>query len=515
MNARSIRYFLILIVCLASGPRSTPAAIYSTAFGISRQINVNNSQDNIASDAANEPSMAIDPTDPNHIAVGWRQFDSILNNFRQAGYGYSTNGGLNWSFPGVLQPGVLRSDPVLASDANGTFYYLGLSNTVTFNCDLWRSTNGGKNWILVGPALGGDKEWMTIDTTPGPGRGNIYQLWSPFANSYANSATKLFTRSIDGGATWLNAVALPQQPFAGTLDVGPNGEVYTVGESQFSDTFVVSRSTNAWNRLVTPIFDLTANIDLGGPLLFGLPQINPVGLLGQASIAVDRSAELSRGNVYILCTVSNHPGNLANVMFSRSIDRGKTWSTPWRINDDSPNQNACHWFGTLSVAPNGRVDVCWYDTRASSNHSSSELYYSWSEDGGQSWAPNRRLSPAFNHSVGFPNQAKIGDYISMISLQGGACITYAATFNGEQDLYFVRAELPISARIVRLANLARISWNSVPGVSYCVEAKPGLNVPWATATNIACFVATNTAATVDYPLPATGPPKFYRVVRNP
>jgi hypothetical protein len=117
--------------------------------------------------------------------------------------------------------------------------------------------------------------------------------------------------------------------------------------------------------------------------------------------------------------------------------------------------------------------------------------------------------------VGFPNQAKIGDYISMISLPGGACITYAATFNGEQDLYFVRAELPIRARIVRLANLARISWNSVPGVSYCVEAKPTLTVPWATATNVACFVATSTAATVDDPLPPTGPPKFYRVVRNP
>ena len=59
------------------------------------------------------------------------------------------------------------------------------------------------------------------------------------------------------------------------------------------------------------------------------------------------------------------PGNLLNVMFSRSTDGGRTWSVPLRFNDDSPDQNVAHWFGTLSVAPDGRIDACWNDTRHS------------------------------------------------------------------------------------------------------------------------------------------------------
>ena len=49
---------------------------------------------------------------PIRMAIGWRQFDTVVSNFRQGGWGYTTDGGLNWTFPGVLQPGVFRSDPV-------------------------------------------------------------------------------------------------------------------------------------------------------------------------------------------------------------------------------------------------------------------------------------------------------------------------------------------------------------------------------------------------------------------
>ena len=75
------------------------------------------------------------------------------------------------------------------------------------------------------------------------------------------------------------------------------------------------------------------------------------------------------------------------------------------------------------------------------------LYYSWSDDGGLTWAANRPLSPPFNQSLGYPQQEKIGDYIGMVSLNEGACIAYTATFNGEEDIYFVRAELPIHASV--------------------------------------------------------------------
>ena len=188
---------------------------------------------------------------------------------------------------------------------------------------------------------------------------------------------------------------------------------------------------------------------------------------------------------------------------------------PLRINDDSPAQNAAHWFGTLAVAPNGRVDACWYDTRHSADNSSSELYYSWSEDGGLTWAPNRPLSPPFNHSLGYPQQNKLGDYLGMISLNEGACIAYAATFNGEQDIFFVRAELPIRASIAQLGNAVRITWNSTIGVDYCVQSKTDLSLPWTSGINVACVTATGGTTSVDDFLATGSGPRFYRVVRVP
>jgi hypothetical protein len=512
MTPRQIAFFLMVVAAFSPTWQGVQATTISTSYGISRQVNVNAAGQNISGDAANEPSICMDPTDPNRMAIGWRQFDTTNSNFRQSGVAYTTNGGLNWVFPGNLDPGTFRSDPVLAADPNGVFYYLGISNASTFACDLLRSTNGGMTWQVVGPALGGDKEWMAIDTTRSPGRGNLYQVWSPYYNVY-NNQNKIFTRSTDGGQSWLSAIALPHLPYWGTIAIGPNGEVYNLGTAIDLAPFVVNRSTDATNGLATPTIDVSALVDLGGSMLAGLPGINPEGLLGQAWIAVDQSSGPTRGNVYVLCSVTNDPGNLANVMFSRSTDGGRTWSLPLRINDDSATQHAVHWFGTLSVAPNGRVDACWNDTRHSPNNSLSELYYSWSEDGGQTWAPNRALSPPFNHSLGYPRQNKMGDYIGMVSLSEGACIAYAATFNFEEDIYFVRAELPIVARVEQAGSVVRISWNSTPGVSYCVQSKPDIGLSWPPGPGVVCLTATSTRTTVEDQLAAGG--RYYRVVRQP
>jgi hypothetical protein len=503
-----------LSLCLVTA--DLQAAVVSTSYGISYQANVDSSGQNISGDAANESSLCIDPTNPSRIAIGWRQFDTTNSNFRQSGVAYTTNGGLNWTFPGNLDPGTFRSDPVLASDAKGVFYFLGITNSSTFACDLLRSTDGGATWQPVASALGGDKEWMAIDTTSGPGRGNIYQVWSPFYNVYNNNPNQIFTRSTDGGNNWMPAIGLPQSPYFGTIAIGPEGEVYNFGSVGYnSGSFWINRSSDATNALSTPTIDVSTGVDLGGPLLFGLQGINPGGLLGQAWVAVDCSTAPTRGNVYALCSVTNDPGNLVNVMFSRSADGGRTWSVPLRINDDSPTQHAAHWFGTLSVAPNGRIDACWNDTRHSPDNSLSELYYSWSDDGGLTWAANRPLSPPFNQSLGYPQQDKIGDYIGMVSLNEGACIAYAATFNGEQDIYFVRAELPIHASVAQLGNAARITWNSTLGVNYCVQTLADLTTSWASATNVACLTATNSTSSVDDPLPASNGQRYYRVVREP
>src|SRR5437773_7199456 len=85
---------------------TSPRMISQFGLFTSYQVNVDQNGQNILGDAANECPISVDPTDGNKMAIGWRQFDSVTSNFRQAGWGYTTDGGLTWTFPGVLENGV-------------------------------------------------------------------------------------------------------------------------------------------------------------------------------------------------------------------------------------------------------------------------------------------------------------------------------------------------------------------------------------------------------------------------
>src|SRR5215216_8153367 len=103
---------------------TSPGMISPYGVFTSYQVNVDASGNNIVGDAANEPSIAVDPTNGNKMTIGWRQFNSVQSDFRQGGWGFTTDAGVTWTFPGVLENNVFRSDPVLDSDDIGNFSYL-------------------------------------------------------------------------------------------------------------------------------------------------------------------------------------------------------------------------------------------------------------------------------------------------------------------------------------------------------------------------------------------------------
>ena len=397
----------------------------------SHQVNVDASGMNILGDAANEPSIAVDPTNGSRMVIGWRQFNSVSSNFRQAGWGYTSDGGATWTFPGVLESNVFRSDPVLGSDDTGHFFYLSLLETLFDN--MWRSLDSGQTWTNLGPATGGDKQWFTVDNTSSTGHGFQYQCWDT-ANNYGG---RQFSRSTDGGVTWIDPVFIPNSPIFGTPDVDTNGNLFIGGVNDNTGVFWCIRSTDAKNGGVTPSFDQSTPVNLGGSITSGA--INPAGLDGQVFLAVDRSGTNSNNNIYMLASVQPTGfGTGTDVMFVRSTDGGQTFSAPTRINDDPVNHNKWHWLGTFSVAPNGRIDSVWLDTRNAANNTDSQLFYSFSTDGGDTWSPNVAVSNSFNPFLGYPNQNKMGDYITIVSDNTGGDVAYAATFNLEEDIYYVR-----------------------------------------------------------------------------
>ena len=423
---------------------TSPRMVSPYGVFISYQVNVDASGNNIIGDAANECTISVDPTNTSRMAIGWRQFYDVTSNFRQAGYGFTTDSGVTWMFPGVLQPGFFRSDPVTGSDETGNFFYLSLrSDGFSFFCDdMWSSTDGGASWTLISGkqgAIGGDKQWFTIDKTGGPGHGFQYQSWDTAGCDFG-----MFNRATDAGVTWETPVNIPNTIQFGTLDVDTNGNLYVGGENAFvSGDFWCARSSNAQIGGQTPTFDQNTSVDMGGELSGG--GINPAGLTGQLFLAVDRSGTGTNNNIYMLASVVPPGRSTTDVMFVRSTDGGLTFSAPHKVNDDPVNPSKWHWFGTFSVAPNGRLDAVWYDTRNAANNTDSQLFYSFSTDAGVTWSPNVAVSNAFNPFEGYPNQSKIGDYITIVSDTTGGNVAYAATFNfnpnrgqHEEDVYYVR-----------------------------------------------------------------------------
>ncbi|MEI6456168.1 MAG: T9SS type A sorting domain-containing protein [bacterium] len=417
--------------------KTSPAYRYKGTSVTTVQVNVDAQGNNIVGDAANEPSIAIDPTNPNNIVIGWRQFNTILSNFRQAGYGYSTDAGETWTFPGVIDEGTFRSDPVLGSDIEGNFYYNSLtSNNYGFLCRVFKSFDGGAGWNSGADAFGGDKQWMIIDKSGGEGTGNIYSSWSSF---YSSCAPGFFTRSTTGGSSFEDCSQVTGYPYWATMAIGPEGELYIGGVSETqTDGIVVSKSTNAKTPGSIVDWDFYQHIVMDGYLTVQTP-INPVGLLGQVSIGVDCSNGPGRGNVYVLASMSRISNNdPADVMFAKSTDGGLSWSDPVRINTD-PQTYHYQWFGTMSVSPDGRIDVIWLDTRDDpAEMFKSALYYCYSYDLGITWSDNERISDLFDPQVGYPQQEKMGDYFDMTSDDTGANLAWANTFNGEQDVYYSR-----------------------------------------------------------------------------
>jgi hypothetical protein len=168
----------------------------------------------------------------------------------------------------------------------------------------------------------------------------------------------------------------------------------------------------------------------------------------------------SNGNLYLTWSQrGDSEENPSSVVFMASTDGGESWTEPTDITDEPAERGVNQYLPGISVAPNGRIDVAWFDYRndpfftggepgsmgTTVNERFWDVYYTHSTDGGQSWAPNMRVNDRLNDGnvgVTFSNQDIRGP-IAVGSTSATAMFAWPDARAGGaqedvQDVYFSR-----------------------------------------------------------------------------
>ncbi|MDQ6727394.1 MAG: glycoside hydrolase [Actinomycetota bacterium] len=107
-----------------------------------------------------------------------------------------------------------------------------------------------------------------------------------------------------------------------------------------------------------------------------------------------RFAVSPAGTLHIVYARNPRPelSGYSDIFHQVSTDGGKSWSAPKNLTDDDPARLVGQYIPNISVAPNGRVDAVWWDTRDDPGIRSNDVYYAYSTDEGKTWSANKRIT---------------------------------------------------------------------------------------------------------------------------
>lgn len=121
----------------------------------------------------------------------------------------------------------------------------------------------------------------------------------------------------------------------------------------------------------------------------------------------------------------------ADVWLWASTDGGRQWSAAHRVNDARPGDQ---YVPALAIAPDGRVDVMYYDRRADPRGTRNEVSLQSSADHGGSFGPRIRLSDrSFDSHIGFGadmGMPELGSRLALVAQDGGDLAVWADTRAG-------------------------------------------------------------------------------------
>jgi hypothetical protein len=365
-----------------------------------------------------ENQLAVNPTNPNHLAALWHQDGIFARGDLPLGQivGVSFDGGSTWRaspLPGITQcsGGMLPSavDPWIAFAPNGDLYATSMavdepgdefSGVARSQIVITKSTDGGLTWntptVLVDDAkhsVLNDKEMVVVD----PADPNlVYVVWhvvdapegvgvrrsSPLFGLTGANVTTVSTRSTDGGRTWEPDQTL-YNPGANNLAavnqivVRPDGTLLDL----FTETLIFKNSDGG--EKFDDNLSLLMSSDKGQTWL---PKGQPIRTNKMQTIGVtdpetgvfvhthsefndisDVAVDPHSGTLYAVWEDSRFSNDqYTSIAFSQSTDGGLTWSTPIAINKTptniSPGDRQA-FVPSVAVAADGTVAVTYYDFR--------------------------------------------------------------------------------------------------------------------------------------------------------
>jgi hypothetical protein len=371
-----------------------------------------------------ETAIATDPNASANVLAGWITREESGN---ACGYGVSSDGGQTWPTVGIV-PGIQKGsggtfddagDSSVAFDQNGNAYYAclafnsfppgtGSAGTIFVS----KSTNHGATWGDPVVALTGeDRPGNAVNVfedhpflTANPANGNLYLSETQFASF--GKPIIVFSRSTDGGATWSAPVQVSdrggntsfQDSYTAT---GQNASTIYLTFGAFS-----KHSLANWDRIY-----IAKSTD--GGLTFSKPQllqqVTPLpSPLPNAPWRSDNTlwVAVDRSNNQIYVNYSDYNAGDADVKVMRVQDAGDHFDVQGITNLNASESGSDQFFPFITVAPGGRVDVCYQDRSYAPGNSLIFTTCSSSTDGGVSFTNQQVTTTGFDAS----NNTFIGDY---------------------------------------------------------------------------------------------------------